>query len=65
MLCYEIAGGILNDKLRPTIPENCNAEWKNLMEECWTSDPAARPSFSQITDRLRAMSIAYQRKGQS
>lgn len=65
MHCGAIIGGILNDKLRPTIPENCNAEWKNLMEECWASDPAARPSFSRITDRLRAMSIAYQRKGQS
>ncbi|KAG6526396.1 hypothetical protein ZIOFF_016380 [Zingiber officinale] len=65
MHCGAIIGGILNDKLRPTIPENCNAEWKTLMEECWASDPASRPSFTQITDRLRAMSIAYQRKGQS
>ncbi|KAJ8499006.1 hypothetical protein OPV22_009558 [Ensete ventricosum] len=65
MHCGAIIGGILNNKLRPPIPERCEPDWRNLMEQCWSPDPLARPSFSQITDRLRAMSMAYQQKAQT
>ncbi|XP_002513363.2 uncharacterized protein LOC8272582 isoform X1 [Ricinus communis] len=53
-----IIGGIVNNTLRPTIPSNCDAEWKMLMEQCWAPNPAARPSFTEIAGRLRVMSIA-------
>ncbi|XP_073284119.1 uncharacterized protein [Primulina huaijiensis] len=62
MHCGAIIGGIVNDTLRPPIPERCDQEWRNLMEECWTHDPAIRPSFTEITIRLRAMSTALQPK---
>ncbi|CAL9074183.1 unnamed protein product [Musa textilis] len=65
MHCGAIIGGILNNKLRPPIPERCESEWRKLMEQCWSLDPVARPSFSEITDRLRAMSMAYQQKAQT
>ncbi|CAD5191730.1 unnamed protein product [Musa acuminata subsp. malaccensis] len=65
MHCGAIIGGILNNKLRPPIPERCESEWRRLMEQCWSPDPVARPSFSEITDRLRAMSMAYQQKAQT
>ncbi|URD74122.1 PB1 [Musa troglodytarum] len=65
MHCGAIIGGILNNKLRPPIPERCESEWRKLMEQCWSLDPMARPSFSEITDRLRAMSMAYQQKAQT
>ncbi|WOK94917.1 serine/threonine-protein kinase EDR1-like [Canna indica] len=65
MHCGAIIGGILNNTLRPAIPKHCDWEWRILMEQCWSPDPAARPSFTEITDRLRAMSMAYQLKGQS
>ncbi|KAI3459613.1 hypothetical protein Pfo_016276 [Paulownia fortunei] len=62
MHCGAIIGGIVNNTLRPPIPERCDPEWRKLMEECWSHDPAARPSFTEITNRLRVMSTALQPK---
>ncbi|KAK1392895.1 Serine/threonine-protein kinase EDR1 [Heracleum sosnowskyi] len=62
MHCGAIIGGIVNNTLRPPIPTRCDAEWKNLMEECWSPDPASRPSFTEITNRLQVMSTAIQPK---
>ncbi|KAK6145871.1 hypothetical protein DH2020_019740 [Rehmannia glutinosa] len=62
MHCGAIIGGIVNNTLRPPIPERCDPEWRNLMEECWSHDPAARPSFTEITKRLQVMSTALQPK---
>ncbi|KAJ0053978.1 hypothetical protein Pint_01589 [Pistacia integerrima] len=65
MHCGAIIGGILKNTLRPTIPERCDPEWRKLMEDCWSPDPEARPSFTEITNRLRSMSMALQAKGQN
>ncbi|KAL6191883.1 hypothetical protein ACLB2K_038272 [Fragaria x ananassa] len=62
MHCGAIIGGIVNNTLRPPIPKRCDLEWKKLMEECWSPDPAGRPSFTDITHRLRDMSTALQKK---
>ncbi|KAK1591953.1 hypothetical protein Q3G72_016560 [Acer saccharum] len=62
MHCGAIIGGIVSNTLRPPIPERCDPEWKKLMEDCWSFDPASRPSFTEITDRLRVMSMALQTK---
>ncbi|KAH0455631.1 hypothetical protein IEQ34_015663 [Dendrobium chrysotoxum] len=51
-----IIGGIVNNTLRPPIPVSCDPEWRRLMELCWAPDPQQRPSFTQIANRLRAMS---------
>ncbi|XP_054815228.1 serine/threonine-protein kinase STE20-like [Prosopis cineraria] len=60
-----IIGGIVNNTLRPTIPSYCDPEWRQLMEQCWAPNPAARPSFTEIARRLRVMSAAAsQTKGQ-
>lgn len=53
-----LAGGIVNNTLRPIIPSNCDHEWRALMEQCWAPNPGARPSFTEITSRLRIMSAA-------
>uniref|UniRef100_A0A7N0TGZ9 Protein kinase domain-containing protein n=1 Tax=Kalanchoe fedtschenkoi TaxID=63787 RepID=A0A7N0TGZ9_KALFE len=53
-----IIGGIVNNALRPQIPTWCDPEWKSLMESCWASDPAERPSFSEISQKLRSMATA-------
>ncbi|KAK8968566.1 Serine/threonine-protein kinase CTR1 [Platanthera guangdongensis] len=58
MHCASIIGGILNNTLRPQIPNWCDPEWKSLMESCWSSDPAQRPSFSEISQRLRKIATA-------
>lgn len=55
---FPILGGIVNNSLRPEIPTWCDPEWKSLMESCWASDPAERPSFSEISQRLRNMAAA-------
>ncbi|XP_006664159.1 uncharacterized protein LOC102712766 [Oryza brachyantha] len=64
MHCGAIIGGIVNNTLRPLIPKNCEPEWRKLMEQCWSADPDIRPSFTEVTDRLRAMSSTLQAKGQ-
>ncbi|XP_024025619.1 uncharacterized protein LOC21405688 isoform X1 [Morus notabilis] len=58
MHCASIIGGIVNNTLRPQIPTWCDPEWKSLMESCWASDPAQRPSFSEISQKLRNMAAA-------
>ncbi|PON51428.1 Mitogen-activated protein kinase kinase kinase [Parasponia andersonii] len=65
MHCGAIIGGIVKNTLRPPIPERCDPEWRNLMEECWSPDPECRPSFTEITNRLRSMSLALQAKTQN
>ncbi|KAF5784803.1 putative protein kinase TKL-Pl-6 family [Helianthus annuus] len=63
MHCGAIIGGIVKDTLRPTIPEKCDPEWRKLMEQCWSADPTTRPSFTEITNRLRSMAKALQANG--
>ncbi|KAG6705684.1 hypothetical protein I3842_07G192100 [Carya illinoinensis] len=58
MHCASIIGGIVNNTLRPQIPTWCDPEWKSLMESCWASDPSIRPSFSEISQKLRNMAAA-------
>lgn len=53
----------MKNTLRPPVPERCDPEWRKLMEHCWSPDPEIRPSFTEITNRLRTMSIALQAKG--
>ncbi|KAL9235670.1 hypothetical protein vseg_010411 [Gypsophila vaccaria] len=60
MHCGAIIGGILKNTLRPPIPERCDPDWRNLMEQCWSAEPDMRPSFTEVTNRLRLMSAAVQ-----
>nr|GMD80104.1 serine/threonine-protein kinase STE20-like isoform X1 [Ipomoea batatas] len=55
MRAEEIICGIIKGSLRPEIPNWCNPAWRSLMERCWSSDPKARPAFSDIAKELRAM----------
>ncbi|CAL9056633.1 unnamed protein product [Musa banksii] len=57
-----ISGGIINNSIRPKIPTWCDPEWKSLMESCWSSGPALRPSFSEISQKLRKMAAAINLK---
>ncbi|KAL0799583.1 hypothetical protein Bca101_054758 [Brassica carinata] len=57
MHCGAIIGGIVKNTLRPPVPKTCSPEWKKLMEQCWDIDPDARPPFTEITSRLRSMSM--------
>ncbi|KAG8370872.1 hypothetical protein BUALT_Bualt13G0028500 [Buddleja alternifolia] len=65
MHCGAIIGGIVKNTLRPPIPEWCDPEWRKLMEQCWSADPQSRPSFTEITYKLRSISASLQAKGQT
>lgn len=58
-----IIGGIVNNTLRPHVPSWCDPAWRSLMEQCWSADPAARPSFTEIASRLRATATSFHVKG--
>ncbi|KAM0020975.1 putative protein kinase TKL-Pl-6 family [Helianthus debilis subsp. tardiflorus] len=58
MDCANVIGGIVNNTLRPTIPTWCDPEWKSLMQSCWSADPQERPSFLEISRKLRTMAAA-------
>ncbi|KAK8465917.1 hypothetical protein PHAVU_009G209700 [Phaseolus vulgaris] len=60
-----IIGGIVNNTLRPPVPESCDQEWRLLMEMCWSSEPSERPSFTEIANGLRSMATKISPKGQN
>ncbi|RLM87578.1 hypothetical protein C2845_PM04G00670 [Panicum miliaceum] len=37
-------------------------KWRKLMEECWSTEPERRPSFTEVASRLRAILEASQRE---
>ncbi|EIE20426.1 kinase-like protein [Coccomyxa subellipsoidea C-169] len=40
---------------KPEVPGDMPGQYRMLMEDCWATDPAARPTFPAILDRLRPM----------
>ncbi|KAJ0398555.1 hypothetical protein P43SY_003384 [Pythium insidiosum] len=54
-LCQiQAALGVLNNNLRPTIPEDCPPLFKRLMTMCWATSPEKRPTFEQILEFLHS-----------
>ncbi|KYQ93736.1 leucine-rich repeat-containing protein (LRR) [Tieghemostelium lacteum] len=45
--------------LRPTIRDNCNAQFADLITRCWNSDPFLRPSFDHILKHLQEIQLSY------
>ncbi|KUF90612.1 serine/threonine-protein kinase drkD [Phytophthora nicotianae] len=50
----QAALGVLNNNLRPTVPENCPPLFKKLMTQCWVSSPEQRPSFEAVLEILNS-----------
>ncbi|XP_074363970.1 uncharacterized protein LOC141704666 [Apium graveolens] len=50
-----IIGGIMNNNLRPPVPDSCDPEWRSLMERCWSEYPSERPSFTEVVSQLQNM----------
>lgn len=50
----EVALGIINEGLRPTVPRETPAEYAQLMSDCWAKNADDRPDFVQIHRRLKA-----------
>jgi len=53
----EIKQAIIDDGLRPTVPDGTPDDFAQLMQECWRKSPTERPPFTDIYDRLAAMAI--------
>lgn len=60
-----IIGGIVSNTLRPPVPESCDPEWRSLMERCWSAEPSERPSFTEIANELRSVSVRISQKMQN
>ncbi|KAF4319506.1 hypothetical protein BBO99_00000769 [Phytophthora kernoviae] len=50
----QAALGVLNNNLRPIVPENCPPLFKKLMTLCWESSPEERPSFETVLEILNS-----------
>ena len=55
MAISDIFAGVITGSLRPAIPDGMDAEWAAIMTDCWHSDPSARPSFTEVAERLDAL----------
>lgn len=52
----QVALGVLNNNLRPSIPANCPKLLCHLMRACWHARPENRPTFGQVLQLLRMSS---------
>jgi tRNA A-37 threonylcarbamoyl transferase component Bud32 len=51
----QIAYTVIHQRNRPPIAPHWPKELVSIMTDCWAPDPASRPPFSVILDRLRAI----------
>ena len=55
----------MSNTLRPPVPENCDPDWRSLMERCWAAEPLERPTFTEIANKLRSMASKITAKAQT
>ena len=53
-VAVKVAG---SESYRPSIPNNCPAEWSKLMIKCWAHAPTNRPNFNEIIEYLNTMRL--------
>ncbi|CAM8950735.1 unnamed protein product [Rhodiola kirilowii] len=51
----QVVGAVAFQNRRLVIPKNTSPVLASLMEACWASDPAQRPSISSIVDALKKL----------
>ncbi|KAJ1380586.1 Serine-threonine/tyrosine-protein kinase, catalytic domain [Sesbania bispinosa] len=51
------AVGFMNHRLE--IPEDVDPQWASIIESCWHSDPACRPTFQELLERLKELQRRY------
>ncbi|XP_061990277.1 serine/threonine-protein kinase STY46-like isoform X1 [Rosa rugosa] len=51
------AVGFMNQRLE--IPKDVDPKWASIMESCWHSDPASRPTFLELLEKLRVLHRQY------
>ena len=47
---------VVNHNMRPPIPETMSDKMKELITQCWDTNPHNRPSCTQVTRSLQNMS---------
>ena len=52
----QIAEGVVNDNLRPHVPDYLPKEVSSLMNECWEAEDEKRPTFEAIVAALQKIS---------
>ena len=55
MLPAQIICGVAFNGMRLSIPEEIDGRLASLMCDCWHEEPAQRPSFDEIKDRLKPL----------
>ena len=53
-----IASAVTLDGLRPQVPAALPESVRPLMESCWATDPTLRPTFFEISNRLRRVAAS-------
>jgi hypothetical protein len=48
---------------RPALPQRCPAAYRQLVLNCWASDPDTRPSFEEILARLQTLGDEEEEEG--
>ena len=48
----EITMGVTMHDLRPPLPDDCPQRLKELIQSCWSKDPAARPKMSRVVAKF-------------
>ncbi|KAL2338950.1 hypothetical protein Fmac_013396 [Flemingia macrophylla] len=51
------AVGFMNQRLE--IPKEVDPRWASIIESCWHSNPASRPTFPELLERLRELQKWY------
>ncbi|KAJ0266748.1 hypothetical protein HA466_0006930 [Hirschfeldia incana] len=59
----QAAFAVVDKNLRPTIPEDCPAAMKALIERCWSVAPDKRPDFWQVVKVLEQFEDSLEREG--
>ncbi|KAJ7980396.1 Kinase family protein [Quillaja saponaria] len=57
------AVGFMNQRLE--IPKDVDPEWASIIESCWHSNPATRPTFQELMERFRELQRQYTIKFQA
>jgi hypothetical protein len=61
----DLVVGVCDQGLRPVFPPGCPASYVALAQQCWSDDPAVRPTAAQVTVHsarmlLRALHAVFQ-----
>jgi len=58
MTPVQVAYAVVHKNARPKIPQHCPAPLRQLMQDCWASNPQKRPNFFQIVQTLENFKLS-------